>query len=198
MCPALLHKCLAWLKKEDPQPERCMYVGERRLSETETHAGWCAQLQNQSVWDGQVDEDLAARTKRCRVSYVAQARAKRGRGGSDRPVLQPEVDRLVQGWDDSGTIPSDLVPRAPCKCGALKWDKLLWQLMRLLGPGGLAVRPYLWRLAAMVALFKKGNAAAIPSFRLIMVESQLGLLQEGLLLRRDSYRLTWPRRSTGT
>ena len=56
--------------------------------------------------------------------------------------------------------------------------------MRLTGPGGLAIRPRSWRGSRAVTRHKAGPSDLGESFRLIVIKSQFGLLQEDLAFHR--------------
>ena len=105
-------------------------------------------------------------------------------GAQDADILQEEVAQHVLSWKDSNAMPPDLIARAPFQCGHRRWNAVVWLLIRLVGPACLALRPELWRMAVMVALHKRGFEWLTSSFRLIMVKSQLGLLQENVLSAR--------------
>lgn len=131
-----------------------------------------------------------------RANYSRAAKMPRGEGGGemhDAPVIQQDVNQLVYGWDESLPMPPDLLPRAAFKSDDAN-GTMVWLLQCLVGPASLACRPSLWRGALMWALWKRGDPRSLESFRLIMVKSQMGLLQEGLLTQR----LTLPLRSALT
>jgi hypothetical protein len=81
-------------------------------------------------------------------------------------------------------MPADLLPRVVFTLGDYAWDLVVWLLQRICGPAAFAYRPLLWRMALMVALHKRGDYLQPGSYRLILVKSQMGLLQEGLLSQR--------------
>ena len=100
--------------------------------------------------------------------------------GNDEFFDAAKVRHVLDKWDASPAIPPDLLPRALFKMRHTGWDKLVTALMRLAGPGMLALRATLWRLAFLWPIYKKGSAGTMEAFRRIWVRSQMGLLQEGL------------------
>lgn len=52
------------------------------------------------------------------------------------------------------------------------------------GPGGLALRPQLWRAATLNVKHKRGSIAVQANFRFLFVWAQMGFLQEGLFTVR--------------
>ncbi len=81
-------------------------------------------------------------------------------------------------------MPADLVPKAALQCQVAEWQRLIWQMQRLCGPGALARRPDIWGLATLLAIYKRGVATLIESYRLSFVKVQMALMQESMLSRR--------------
>ena len=178
----ILARCFRLLRPKVLAPEQNMQVNDRRMSRDQTHTGWIRQLTGQA--DSVTIERHEAGVDVDACLKVVEARAMNMRGnGRDMDIFQPEVASLVHAWDTSNALP-DLLPRALFTCGFESWDMVVWRILRLTGPSRLACRPYLWRLALMVALYKKGNPRLQGSYRLIMVKAQLGLLQESVLTGR--------------
>ena len=183
ICLPLVHKCYQWLRDKKPEARRQMAATDgSMMSPQETHAAWTQQLLSQCTWAGGYDTSGVGLDVVMGMERVA--RSFRGSGVHDQDVQQLEALTIMANWDASDALPPDLIPRAPFKCGSRRWQVVVWLLLRFTGPACLALRPRLWRLAAMVALYKRGEAVKVPSFRQIMVKSQLGLLQEGLLSTR--------------
>ena len=156
----------------------------RLLSVEASHEEWQKLLVSQSRWEGPIDQEASSELKAILAQAQRQARNDRGHGQHDADVYQDAVVSIVNEWKESDALPPDLLPRAPFKCGHQRWNVVVWLLIRLTGPACLALRPRLWRAAAMVALYKRGDALRHASFRLIMVKAQMGLIQEGLLSTR--------------
>ena len=161
-----------------------MVVDGRLCTEDETHAAWCAQVSKQRAWVNPFDMAFDKKVESDASSALGRAWASRGRGWFDWDVTQDEVQGAVASWDKSNATTPDLVPRCVFKLGSAVWDQVVWLLMRLVGPGILALRPRVWRIRCMVPVFKKGDAVLIDSWRLIEVETQMGLLQELLIFNR--------------
>ncbi len=77
----------------------------------------------------------------------------------------------------------DLLPRAFFMANLLGWDLLCCCLVRLAAPRIAAAHPWLGRLASLAPLWQKGDCLGAASYRLIFVKSQMGLLQEGVLMQ---------------
>ena len=154
---AILNKCFKWLRASKPEPARRMVVNGQLASAGGTHQGWCAQLHAQSESGGAGDPAYEEYILGYSRHWLPKARRARGSGVHDYDLLQAEVARHVHEWDTSVAVPPDLLPRAAFQCGYKPWDTAVWLLQRLVGPGGLAVRPWLWRWAPMVALHKRGD-----------------------------------------
>ena len=118
------------------------------------------------------------------AEYIARAQSQRGGEEFDHAITELESTSAVRAWDPSPAMPPDLLPRALFKCGHRQWDCLVWRVQWLCGPGGLAIRPSLWRWSVMHTVFKRGDARCTESFRLTYARVQLGLLQEGILTRQ--------------
>ena len=183
--PALqLNKCFTLLKKQTPQPCRRMGGALGLLTEEGTHQKWREQLMEQSDWGNHYDAHCHADIEHRVRARVSQARGSRGQGMYDGPITQPETDGVINDWDTSPAMPADLVPRAAFTCAGPAWRRATWLLQKLVGPGALAMRPRLWRYAALFVLYKKGDPSLVGNFRMLFVKAQMGLLQEGLLFRR--------------
>ena len=180
---ALTHRCFRLLKPKQPEPaERMVHEGVL-LTKSETHEKWVEQLQSQSKAND-CPRQVEATVSNTLRQQLHVAWRQKGHGQFDHDVTAREVCETMGAWDKSDAMPADLMPRALVKCGNDLWTQVVCLLQRLLGPKHLGRRPAPWRQALMVALYKKGSQASIDSYRLIMVRSQLGLLQEGIVTNR--------------
>ena len=169
-----------------PQPTACLIRDGRALSTDESHEQWCRQLVEQSKWPGEHDKPYEAFVNGRVASLLGNAWKHRGKGTHDYHVSLEESRKTYKDWDVTNATTPDLVPRCIFGTSIKEWHVVLWRLMDIAGPACLACRPKMWRGAAAVPLFKKGAITASESFRLIMIKSQMGLLQEGLLFNRLS------------
>ena len=181
-----LHRCLKWMHPSQIYPKREMKTGDVRLGPDATHQAWCVQLANQSGDHQGLDLRLHTAINTQARQHTARARAHIGQGRYDSPVGRTEMQSIVCKWDDSPSMPADLTPRAAFQCSHALWNLCVWLLQRITGPGGLAIRPDLWRLATLLAIHKRGPPDQMDNFRLIFVKIQMGLLQETILSRRLS------------
>ena len=172
------------LKAPEPKPPPCLRQAGQVLSPQASMAAWCRQVRQQSVWPGVHDCAFEAFVKRALPGLLGTARAHRGDGPFDMPITQAECVQVVSEWGDTAATTPDLVPRVVLQLRHSLLDSVIFRLMKLLGPGGLALRPRLWRGANAVTRYKEGPPDEGESYRLIMVRAQLGLLQEGLLFQR--------------
>ena len=138
------------------------------------------------MWPGKHDEEWSSAVDKYVAQSLGMARANCGKGSNDQPISQAECVHIYKLWDPTTATTPDLIPRSVFSVKLDEWHIVVWKLMDLTGPARLAVRPCLWRSVAAVLLFKRGSPAASSSYRLIMIKSQLGLLQEGILFQRIS------------
>ena len=181
---AALNRCLKCLRPRQVYPLMHMIV-DGVLQDTEgTHTAWCNLLESQTGDLRGVDPDRRLDVTNRAAQYTTRARAERGHGPKDQPISEVETASLVYSWDESPSLPADLIPRAAFQSGHSLWDRVVWRLQMLTGPGAMALRPNLWRYNTLLALLKKGDRFDITNYRLIFVKIQMGLLQEALLTRR--------------
>ena len=155
----------------------------------ESHAGWCAQLREQSDFLKEIRPEIVDDINHRLRQRLLRARSGRGSGQFDYAITQLEVANIVDEWDRSYSCPPDLVPRAAFQCKHEKWDRVIFLAQCLCGPGCLAFRPELWRGSTLLAVFKNGNPRLHESFRLVFVKAQMGLLQEALAAARLKSRI---------
>jgi len=172
------------MRVAQPEPDRRMVSGGKIMSAEEAHLAWCSQLRSQSAGVGSISTLYQECVTKRLAHLLEKARNTRGKGDNDGQIDQLEVLAVTSGWADSGAVPPNLVPRAAFNAKVPEWQLLIWKLQRIAGPGCLALRPRLWRQALMVALFKRGDALLMESFRLIMVKDQMGLIQESIIAAR--------------
>ena len=126
--------------------------------------------------------DLQVRNQAKWITSVAMSH--RGDGPWDAMVTQVEWALAASSWDASSAVSPDLLPRCVFGLDAPGWLRCAWLCQRLCGPLALAVRPHLWRLRKLLALFKKGAHDVETSYRFITIMQQHGLLQEHILAAR--------------
>ena len=178
---SILKQCYACLRPTNHRPESRMRHKGAWCDERATHSAWVQRLQDQCS----TAEAGEARLDCARSLGVILGRAKADalrHPGRAEDISELVTNLVVEDWDASAAMPPDLLPRALFKARILGWDLLCWCLVRLAGPRIAAARPWLWRLASLAPLWKKGDCLDTASYRLIFVKSQMGLLQEGVLM----------------
>ena len=143
-----------------------------------THTAWCNLPEPYTGDLRGVDPHQCGDVTNKAAWYTARSRTERGRGPRDQPINEVEMASLVYSWDESPSIPADSIPRSAFQSGHSLWDRVVWRLQMLTGPGALALRPDLWRYHTVLALVKNGGRFDIPKCRLIFVKI---ILQETLL-----------------
>ena len=121
----------------------------RLLSTTETNLEWETRLSKQSAWEDPWDHDFDRKIQQRVSSCLGRAEANAGKGLFDGPILQCEVSSAINAWDKSPALPPDWITRAAFTAAHDGWDKLVWKIIALTGPGVLAARPRRWRRASL-------------------------------------------------
>ncbi len=183
---ALLTWVFQLLKPTQPQPPMFLAKQRTQVTAQESHAIWCKQIEKQSAWTAPYDEAFDEHVRAEVKQRLSRARSHTGFGPHDYPISSDECRRAYKAWDTTTATTPDLIPRCVFSTSLGVWHQVVWNLMDLAGPACLAVRPMAWRGAASVPLYKKGLPEEATSYRLIMVKSQLGLLQEDLVHARLS------------
>ena len=181
--PSLALNVYRFLRSAKPSPKAQMIIDDRLASTEETNQGWLAQLSALKHDDVHMGSSLL-QARQLRAQYLAKSLHFIGRGTWDEPVIELEVTSCIQNWKQSCATTADLLPRSCFVCGSSAWVKLIWNMVKITGPGCLACRPVLWREACLDALFKSGPSALQSSYRLLTVRVQMGLLQEGVMSAR--------------
>ena len=91
---------------------------------------------------------------------------------------------VIDKWDKSLATTPDLIPRIAFLLRNREWDVCCLFLLRLLGPGCLAIKPDLWRRTLVVPKHKQGLVISPDNWRFLEVRPQMGLLQEAVLINR--------------
>ena len=155
---------------------------EHGLSELDTHAAWCNQLQHQSNWGAGFDQEYHIATEISVASKLAFNLAKRVNYHHDGNILEAKMRNVVYSWNKYPAMPADLILHTAFKREATCSFRVVWLLQRLVGPAILTLRPSVWRKAALFVLFKgKGvDSSLLVSFHMLFVKVQMGLLQRQL------------------
>ena len=147
----------------------------------ESHEKWCEQVAVQRRWPHPYDMAWHDILESNDSMALGRSWANRGKGFADGDVGAAEVAWIVKEWDKSDATTPDLVPRAVLKLKCVELDAVVVVLMRLLGPGALATRPYLWRFRCMVPEYKRGPLSDVDSWRVGSSDSN------GTLAGSDSF-----------
>ena len=153
---SLINSCFQLLRPLEPKPPPRLAKNGRLLDEAETHANWCRAFAAQSDCPNPYDERYGKATKTGAKSMVGQAWSHRGLGLLDGDISQVEFDSVVSKWKASKALPPDLIPRIVFSVGDKVWNSVSWLVVRLSGPGCLAMKPCLWRESCVVPLYKSG------------------------------------------
>ncbi len=142
---AALMRCYKFLRPGDPGPPARLMINGSHASLEDSHRAWCYQVSAQREWPNpyHAEYDVLVRSRvQC---AVGRHRTSRGHSKMDAPVSQPEVARVVADLGHSSATTPDLVPRVLFQLDDACWDRLVWLIQRILGPGALALRPKFWR-----------------------------------------------------
>ena len=146
---AALSTCFAWLRPKDlPIPSRLVSDG-CVLSWAASHQAWCEQLQSQSTWPQDYNKTVDTQVTTAMAMAVGNARRHIGEGPDDYPIAEPEIRHIISTWDASHATTPDLLTRAAFLSEPSEWSGASWSLQRLMGPGCLACRPFVWRWRCM-------------------------------------------------
>ena len=180
----VIAKCIRWLRPAGTQPAARLVISGQEVDAESSHQAWCEQVKQQTCWPYEYDMHFHNHLEHLVSTRLGRQWTMRGSGSHDAPVQAIECCRAIAEWDVSFASTPDLIPRILLKLDVPQWRRVVWLLIRLTGPGCLALRPLLWRGACAVPLHKKGPATSNTSFRLIMVKCQMGLLQEAVIFNR--------------
>jgi hypothetical protein len=180
----LVNLCYKWMQPAKVSPPERLAADGATLSASQSHDMWCQQVVGQRTWPNDFDLDWHKEVEENVKKAAGRSWSNRGRGVFDWDVDATEVSAIIRSWDRSDATTPDLVPRAVFKLGCAPLDGAVLQLMRLLGPGVLALKPMVWRYRCMVPIYKKGPVSEVGSWRQLEVQTQLGLLQEGIIFCR--------------
>ena len=181
---SLTNRCFRILKPASPSPLPCIIKNGALLTGEDVHREWCKTFLGQSEWPFPWDVGFDASVKASCQLENPRAWANRGHGVFDAPVLQSEVSLIMGKWAKSFATTPDLVPRTAFTTCNQEWDVCCFLLLRLLGPGCLAIKPDLWRRTLVVPKHKQGLIISPDNWRFLEVRSQMGLLQEAVLINR--------------
>ncbi|CAE7247873.1 unnamed protein product [Symbiodinium sp. CCMP2592] len=173
---ALANRCFRFLKPASPSPLPCLVKDGAILTGGVVHTEWCKAFLGQSEWPYPWDASYDAQVKASCQAENPRAWANRGRGAYDAPVLQSEVSVVMDKWSKSLATTPDLIPRTAFLLRNREWDAC-W-------PGCLAFKPDLWRRTLVVPKHKQGLVISPDNWRFLEVRSQMGLLQEAVLINR--------------
>ena len=181
---AKVARCLHVLEPPAVQPAPCLQAEGGVLSPADSLNAWCTQIRDQSRWPGEWDAQRHSAVQSRVRTLAGRSWAHRGQGELDGPIVQNEVRGVLAGWPTTDATTPDLVPRLVLQLLWAPLDTVVWLLLLVTGPSFLAMRPRGWRSLCAVPLHKAGPPELGESFRLIMVKSQFGLLQESILCQR--------------
>ena len=143
-----------YMRPADPRPSPCLRDGGRALTAAESQAAWCRQLTRQCEWPGPFDEAFHHHVHRVLPHLFAFAWGHRGSTAFDAQITQAEVRHILQSWGHTAATTPDLIPRVVLQLSHGSVDDAVLRVMQLVGPGGLALRPRVWRGSSAVALHK--------------------------------------------
>ena len=109
---------------------------------------------------------------------IDRARAERGKDQQDQQLTEAEAARAIDAWDESPSLPADLIPRSAYMHRGTIYRKVAWPLVKWSGPGALAIRPARWQHSVLLGIYKKGDKRVTANFRMIFVRIQLALVQK--------------------
>ena len=119
-----LNRCFARLKNNQVYPTCCMKVGGVMKNVDDTHEVWCGMLRGQSGDLSDLEPSLVTSNVGMARQLTARAKAARGAGTFDAKVTQCETDGIIRSWDDSPSVPADLIPRAAYQTGDWHWHRV--------------------------------------------------------------------------
>ena len=181
---ALAQRCFRLLKADEIRPPQWLLSGEETLTGESAHKEWCRAFVNQSSWPNNWALDVHEHiTHECKVQNP-RSWSKRGKGSLDQTVTAVETQHVLQNWDRSRATTPDLIPRAAYTVMSKAWGDVCFLLVKLTGPGCLALKPDLWRRSLVVPKHKQGFLALASNWRFLEVRSQIALLHESVFINR--------------